>query len=55
LDKWRYRLIAKEQQRLGDLLQAIETLKGAGFREVDVIRAYHIRRLAPLMAHKLWM
>jgi hypothetical protein len=54
-NKWRYKLIVEEQQRLGDLLRAIETLKGTDFHEVGVIGAYHIRRLAPLMARKLHM
>jgi hypothetical protein len=55
LDVWRYRPIAKTQRKLGDLLWAIETLKCVGLRGASVIRAYHIRRLAPLMAHRLRM
>jgi hypothetical protein len=47
--------IAEEQQRPGDLLRSIETLKGASLRGASVIKAYHVRRLAPLMEHKLWM
>jgi len=52
---WRYGPIRKEQKRLGDLLKAIVTLKGHGLRGTGVIRAYHVRRLAPLMAHALPM
>ena len=52
---WRYGPIRKEQKRLGDLLKAIATLKGHGLRGTDIIGAYHIRRLAPLMAHALPM
>ena len=45
----------KEQKRLGDLLKAIATLKCHSLRGTGVIRAYHVRRLAPLMAHALPM
>jgi hypothetical protein len=47
LDMWRYGPIAKTQRKSGDLLRAIETLKGVGLRGADVIGAYHVRRLAP--------
>jgi hypothetical protein len=52
---WRYGPVAKEQRKLGDLLRAIEALKGTDVLRADVIRAYHIRKLASLMAKKLWM
>ena len=52
---WRYGPIAKEQKRLNDLLKAIVTLKGHGLRRTGVVGAYHVRRLAPLMAHSLPM
>ena len=55
LEVWRYGPIEKEQKRLGDMLKAIVTLKRRGLRGTDVIRAYHIRRLAPLMACALLM
>jgi len=45
----------KEQKRLDDLLKAIMTLKGRGLRGTSIIGAYHIRRLAPLMARALSM
>ena len=52
---WRYRPIAKEQKRLGDLLKAIVTLKGHGLCGTGIVGAYHVRRLAPLMARTLLM
>jgi hypothetical protein len=52
---WRYGPVAKEQRKLGDLLRAIEALKGTDVLRADVIRAYHIRKLASLMVKKLWM
>ena len=45
----------KEQKRLGDLLKAITTLKGRGLHGTSIIGAYHVRRLAPLMACALLM
>ena len=52
---WRYGPIGREQKRLGDLLKAIATLKGHGLRGTGVVGAYHVRKLAPLMAHTLPM
>ena len=54
-DAWRYGPIAKEQKRLDDLLKAITTLKGYGLHGTSVVGAYHVRRLAPLMARALPM
>jgi hypothetical protein len=45
----------KEQDRLEDHLKAIAILKERGLCGVDVIGEYHVRRLAPLMAHALSM
>ena len=52
---WRYGPIGKEQKRLGFLLKAIVTLKDRGFRGTGVVGAYHVRKLAPLMARTLPM
>ena len=52
---WRYGPIGREQKRLGDLLKAIMTLKGHGLHGTNIIRAYHVRRLASLMARTLPM
>jgi hypothetical protein len=46
---------AKEQDRLEDHLKAIAILKERGLHGVGIIGAYHVRRLAPLMAHTLSM
>ena len=54
-DVRRYGPITKEQKRLSDLLKAIATLKGHGLCETGVVGAYHVRRLAPLMARALSM
>ena len=54
-DAWRYGPIMKEQKRLGDLLKAIATLKGRGLHGTSIVGAYHVRRLAPLMACALPM
>ena len=43
----------KEKKRLCDLLDAITLLKNHGLRGAGVIRAYHTRRLAPLMVRAL--
>ena len=52
---WRYGPIKKEQKRLGDLLKAITTLKHRGLHGIGVIGAYHVRRVASLMACALPM
>jgi len=54
-DVWRYGPIGREQERLGDLLKAIVTLKGHGLHGTSAIGAYHVRRLASLMARALPM
>jgi hypothetical protein len=43
----------KEKKRLRDLLDAITLLKRNALHETDVIGAYHVRRVAPLMARAL--
>jgi hypothetical protein len=45
----------KEQDRIEDHLKAIAILKECGLCGVSVIGAYHVRRLAPLMARALSM
>ena len=54
-DVWRYGPIGREQKRLGDLLKAITTLKGHGLCGTNIVGAYHVRRLAPLMVRALPM
>ena len=54
-DVWRYGAIRKEQKGLNDLLKAIMTLKSHGLHGSGIIGAYHVRRLAPLMARALPM
>ena len=52
---WRYGTIEKEQKRHGDLLKAIATLKGHGLCGTGVVEAYHVWKLALLMARTLPM
>jgi hypothetical protein len=52
---WVWGLPAKEQDRLQDHLKVIAILKERGLHGVSVIGAYHVRRLAPLMARALPM
>ena len=54
-DAWRYGPIMKEQKRLDDLLKAIMTLKSHSLLGTSIVRAYHVRRLAPLMVRTLSM
>ena len=49
----RYGPIEKEQKRLGYLLKAITTIKCHILCGTSIIRAYHVRRLVPLMVHAL--
>jgi hypothetical protein len=43
----------KEKKKLHDHLKAITLLKDRGLHGIGVIRAYHTRRVAPLMARAL--
>ena len=43
----------KEKKRMWDILYAIAFLKSHGIRRAGVIRAYHARRVVPLMARAL--
>ena len=43
----------KENKRMRDILEAITSLRNHGLHGADVIRAYHMRRVALLMAHAL--
>ena len=43
----------KEKKRMRDLLEAISFLKTHGLRRAGVIRGYHMRTVASLMAHVL--
>ena len=50
---WSWGPLEKEKKRLCDLLDAIALLKNHGLRGAGVIGAYHVRRVAPLMARAL--
>ena len=50
---WSWGPPEKEKRRLRELLDAIAFLKDHGLRGVGVIRAYHVRRVAPLMTRVL--
>ena len=50
---WPWGPLVKEKKRMHDLLEAITFLKTHGLRRASVIRGYHARRVAPLMARAL--
>ena len=43
----------KEKKNIDDLLATLQTLKDRGMKGSGIIGAYHMRRVAPLMAHVL--
>ena len=47
---WPWGLPIKEKKMMRDLLEAIMFLKTHGLHGAGVIRGYHVRRVAPLMA-----
>ena len=47
---WSWGPPEKEKKRMCDILDAITFLRSHGLRGANVIRAYHARRVAPLMA-----
>ena len=47
---WSWGPPEKEKRRLFNLLDAIAFLKDHGLHGVGIIGAYHVRRMAPLMA-----
>jgi hypothetical protein len=50
LESWGWGPVDAEKRRLGDLLKAIALLKLHDLHAIGVVRAYHARRVAPLMA-----
>jgi len=50
---WSWGPPEKEKKRMRDILDAIVFLKNHGLHGAGVIRAYHMRRMAPLMARAL--
>jgi len=50
---WQWWPPIKKKKRMRDLLEAIVLLKTHGVCEASVIRGYHARRVAPLMARVL--
>jgi hypothetical protein len=50
---WVWGPVEKEKKRLADLLEAIMLLKPHGLHGTSIVRAYHARRVAPLMARTL--
>ena len=53
LPSWSWGPAIKEKKRMCDLLEAITFLKTHDLRRASVIGGYHVRRVAPLMAHVL--
>jgi hypothetical protein len=54
-ESWGWGPIDAKKRRLGDLLKAIALLKRHGLHATSVVRAYRVRRVAPLMARVLWL
>ena len=50
---WSWGPPKKENKRMHDILEAIAFLRNHGLHGAGVIRAYHARRVAPLMARVL--
>jgi len=50
---WPWGPLVKEKKRMRDLLEAIASLRSRCLRGAGVIRAYHVRRVVPLMTHGL--
>jgi hypothetical protein len=52
-ESWGWDPVDAEKRRLGDLLMAIVLLKHHSLHATGIVRAYHARRVAPLMARVL--
>ena len=50
---WKWGVPVKEKKNINDLLAALQTLKDRGMKGSGIIGAYHMRRVAPLMARAL--
>ena len=54
LDSWRkWGVLEKDKKKIRNHLIAIQILKERGLKGSGIIRAYHTRRVAPLMRHAL--
>ena len=49
-ESWQWGCLNSEKKHLADLLAAIHALKVQGVKGSGIIGAYHVRRVAPLMA-----
>ena len=50
---WGWGVPGKRKKQLNSLLTAIQTLKQRGVKGSGIIGAYHVRRVAPLIARAL--
>jgi hypothetical protein len=55
LDSWGWGVPKKDVNRIVDHLAAIKILRDGGVKGSGIIRVYHARRVAPLMARTLLM
>ena len=53
LGSWGWGVPGKEKKQLNGLLTTLRTLKQRGVKGSGIIGAYHMRRVAPLMARLL--
>ena len=52
-DSWKWGVPEKDKKKIWDHLTAIRILKESDLKGSGIIRAYHMRRMAPLMRHVL--
>ena len=50
---WQWGILTREKKNITDLLAALHALKERGVKGLGIIDAYHMRRVAPLMARAL--
>ena len=53
LGPWKWGVPDKDKKKIKDHLAALQILKERGMKGSGIISAYHMRRVAPLMAHVL--
>jgi hypothetical protein len=55
LDSWGWGVSKKDVKRIADHLAIVKILRDGGVKGSGIIEAYHVRRVAPLMARALLM
>ena len=52
-ESWKWGVMTKEKKHITDFLATLHTLKDRGMKGSGIIGAYHVRRVAPLVARAL--